>query len=93
MHIIRLPTFEGECDEWQSRQPRRYRQLILADAPSVDDWFIGLDFYAPVEQPDKTKPLHGENQWPPDEAVPGFRDKYERWIEKMKKLGIIVMEA
>ena len=53
----------------------------------------GLDFYAPVEMPDKSKPLHGENQWPSEETVPGFREKYERWVEKMKKLGMIVMEA
>ena len=53
----------------------------------------GLDFYAPVENPDKTKPLHGENQWPSDEVVPRFRERYERWVEKMKKLGMIVMEA
>ena len=52
-----------------------------------------MDFYAPVEIPDKSKPLHGENQWPSEETVPGFREKYERWVEKMKKLGMIVMEA
>ena len=50
----------------------------------------GLDFYRPVSDPDKTKPLWGENQWP---SVPGFREKYEEWIEKMKELGLIVMEA
>ncbi|KIL67882.1 hypothetical protein M378DRAFT_159086 [Amanita muscaria Koide BX008] len=50
----------------------------------------GLDFYKPVPNPDKTKPLWGENQWP---SVPGFREKYEIWVGKMKKLGMIVMEA
>ncbi|KAK7445113.1 hypothetical protein VKT23_014981 [Stygiomarasmius scandens] len=50
----------------------------------------GIDFYRPVENPDKTKPLWGINQWP---TVPGFREKYERWVEKMKTLGMIVMEA
>jgi len=50
----------------------------------------GIDFYKPVPNPDKTKPLWGENQWP---DIPGFREKYEKWIEKMKKLGLIVMEA
>ena len=50
----------------------------------------GLDFYKPVESPDKNKVLWGENQWP---TVPGFREKYERWVEKMKTLGLIVMEA
>lgn len=50
----------------------------------------GLDIYKPVSNPDKTKPLWGENQWP---TVPGFREKYEKWIEKMKKLGMITMEA
>lgn len=53
----------------------------------------GLDFYAPVENPDKSKPLHGENQWPADEVVPKFRERYEAWIVKMKKLGMVVMEA
>ncbi|KAF8073601.1 hypothetical protein FPV67DRAFT_1620840 [Lyophyllum atratum] len=50
-----------------------------------------IDFYKPVEIPDKTRPVWGENQWPT--AVPGFRDKYEEWVEKMKALGLIVMEA
>lgn len=53
----------------------------------------GVDFYAPVEKPDRSKPLWGENQWPTDDKVKGFREKYEVWIEKMKKLGLIVMEA
>jgi len=50
----------------------------------------GIDFYKPVQDPDKTKLLWGENQWP---RVPGFKEKYEKWIEKMKRLGLIVMEA
>lgn len=53
----------------------------------------GFDFYAPVENPDKSKPLWGENQWPDDDVAPGFKDKFELWIEKMKRLGLIVMEA
>ncbi|KAJ3879957.1 Clavaminate synthase-like protein [Lentinula edodes] len=50
----------------------------------------GIDFYRPVDNPDKTKPLWGENQWP---TVPLFRERYETWVEKMKMLGLIVMEA
>ena len=50
----------------------------------------GIDIYRPVENPDKTHPLRGENQWP---AIPGFREQYEEWIEKMKALGMVVMEA
>jgi isopenicillin N synthase-like dioxygenase len=50
----------------------------------------GLDFYKPVDNPDKTKPVWGENQWP---SVSGFREKYEQWVEKMKALGLILMEA
>ena len=49
-----------------------------------------IDFFKPVERPDKTKIVWGENQWP---TIPGFREKYEVWIEKMKKLCMIVMEA
>ena len=50
----------------------------------------GIDFYKPVENPDKSRPLWGENQWP---TVPDFQTKYEKWIERMKKLGLILMEA
>jgi isopenicillin N synthase-like dioxygenase len=50
----------------------------------------GIDFYKPVSNPDNTRVLWGENQWP---DIPGFRSKYEIWVEKMKKLGLVVMEA
>lgn len=50
----------------------------------------GIDLYRPVENPDKSKTLWGENQWPP---IPTFKDKYEKWIDKMKQLGLIVMQA
>jgi isopenicillin N synthase-like dioxygenase len=50
----------------------------------------GIDFYKPVESPDKKRPLWGENQWP---TVPGFREKYEIWVAKMKMLGMVVMKA
>jgi len=50
----------------------------------------GVDFYKPVDHPDKTKPVWGENQWP---TIPGFKEKYDIWIEKMKNLGLILMEA
>lgn len=50
----------------------------------------GIDFYKPVENPDKSRPLWGENQWP---TIPDFQIKYENWIGKMKKLGMILMEA
>jgi isopenicillin N synthase-like dioxygenase len=49
-----------------------------------------IDFYHPVENPDKEKLLWGENQWP---SIPKFREKYEAWINKMKALGLIVMHA
>ncbi|KAJ7044108.1 hypothetical protein C8F04DRAFT_689538 [Mycena alexandri] len=51
----------------------------------------GLDFYRPVEEPDKSRPLWGKNQFP--DQVPAFREKYEAWVDKMKALGLIVMEA
>jgi isopenicillin N synthase-like dioxygenase len=50
-----------------------------------------IDFYRPVETPDKDKLLWGENQWPP--TIPEFREKYEAWINKMKTLGLFVMHA
>ncbi|TFK27981.1 Clavaminate synthase-like protein [Coprinopsis marcescibilis] len=50
----------------------------------------GLDFYKPVDNPDKTKPVWGENQWP---TIPGFKNKYEIWVEKMKNLGMVIMRA
>ncbi|THH27988.1 hypothetical protein EUX98_g6201 [Antrodiella citrinella] len=49
-----------------------------------------IDLYRPVDNPDKTKPVWGTNQWP---DIPAFKEKYDIWVEKMKKLGVIVMEA
>jgi len=69
---------------------RGYQRLKENVTNGKADNHEGLDFYRPVSNPDKTKPLWGENQWP---AVPEFREKYEKWTGKMKELGLIVMEA
>ncbi|KAH9950538.1 Clavaminate synthase-like protein [Amylocystis lapponica] len=69
---------------------RGYARLTENVTNGKPDNHEGIDFYRPVEDPDKTKPVWGENQWP---SIPGFREKYEEWTAKMEKLGIIVMEA
>ncbi|KAF9220945.1 Clavaminate synthase-like protein [Gyrodon lividus] len=69
---------------------RGYQRLKENVTNGKADNHEGIDFYKPVENPDKSKPLWGENQWP---RVPDFQNKYEQWIDKMKKLGMIVMEA
>ncbi|OJT15278.1 hypothetical protein TRAPUB_8200 [Trametes pubescens] len=69
---------------------RGYQKLNENVTNGKADNHEGIDWYRPVENPDKSKPLWGENQWP---AIPGFKEKYERWVEKMKNLGLIVMEA
>ncbi|RPD62391.1 Clavaminate synthase-like protein [Lentinus tigrinus ALCF2SS1-7] len=69
---------------------RGYQRLKENVTNGKADNHEGIDFYRPVDKPDKTKPVWGENQWP---AVPGFKEKYEAWVEKMKKLGMIVIEA
>ncbi|KAJ7863128.1 Clavaminate synthase-like protein [Mycena olivaceomarginata] len=70
---------------------RGYQRLKENVTNGKADNHEGLDFYRPVEHPDKSRPLWGENQFP--DSIPGFRDKYEAWSEKMKILGLIVMEA
>lgn len=62
-------------------------------AADIYDSHEGLDLYRPVVNPDASRPLWGENQWPSSSDVPLFRQKYERWVERMKELGLIVMEA
>ncbi|KAI0699114.1 Clavaminate synthase-like protein [Cytidiella melzeri] len=69
---------------------RGYARLKENVTKGKADNHEGVDLYRPVENPDKTKPLWGENQWP---EIPGFKEKYNKWIEKMKKLGMIIMEA
>ncbi|QRV77469.1 hypothetical protein RhiJN_05484 [Ceratobasidium sp. AG-Ba] len=72
---------------------RGYQRLGENITQGKADQHEGLDFYAPVAKPDKTRPLWGENQWPSEEDLPRFKRAYEAWIEKMKELGMIVMEA
>ncbi|EIW80964.1 Clavaminate synthase-like protein [Coniophora puteana RWD-64-598 SS2] len=69
---------------------RGYQRLQENVTGGKADNHEGIDFYKPVELPDKSKPLWGENQWP---DVPGFKEKYDAWVAKMKNLGMIVMEA
>ncbi|TDL22212.1 Clavaminate synthase-like protein [Rickenella mellea] len=69
---------------------RGYARLKENVTNGLADNHEGLDFYKPVQMPDRTKPVWGENQWP---TVSGFQAKYQIWIEKMKTLGMIVMEA
>jgi isopenicillin N synthase-like dioxygenase len=67
-----------------------YQRLKENVTNGMADNHEGIDFYRPVENPDKSRPLWGENQWP---SIPGFKEKYDIWIEKMKTLGLVVMEA
>nr|VWP01726.1 N/A [Ganoderma boninense] len=69
---------------------RGYQRLKENVTNGKADNHEAIDFFRPVENPDKTKTLWGENQWP---SIPGFKEKYDKWIEKMKNLGLIVMEA
>lgn len=71
--------------------PLGYARLNENVTSGKADNHEGIDFYRPVQRPDKSSPLWGKNQWP--ESIPGFRERYEAWVEKMKKLGLVVMEA
>ncbi|CAE6466933.1 unnamed protein product [Rhizoctonia solani] len=72
---------------------RGYQRLGENITQGKIDNHEGLDFYAPVANPDKAKPLWGENQWPSDDDLPGFKTAYEKWVDQMKELGFVVMEA
>ncbi|KAF9783446.1 Clavaminate synthase-like protein [Thelephora terrestris] len=85
-----LPSEEEKIRVGLQDNARGYQRLKENVTNGKADNHEGIDFYKPVSNPDKTKVLWGENQWP---SVPGFREKYEKWIEKMKELGLIVMEA
>jgi isopenicillin N synthase-like dioxygenase len=79
-----LSSFVDLCSLLGYQRLKENVTLGLADSQEA------IDFYHPVENPDRRKLLWGENQWP---SIPGFREKYEAWINKMKALGFIVMHA
>ncbi|KAF8517425.1 hypothetical protein BU17DRAFT_49951 [Hysterangium stoloniferum] len=86
-----LPQVEKDLLSLKNEDNARgYARLYENVTSGKADNHEGLDFYRPVDVPDKSKPLWGTNQWP---TVPGFREKYEIWVEKMRALGLIVMEA
>lgn len=77
---------------------RGYQRLKENVTMGKADNHEGIDFYRPVENPDKRKPLWGENQWPDEdpaeaESIQGFRETFEAWVQKMKALGLVVMQA
>ncbi|KAH9049912.1 Clavaminate synthase-like protein [Lactarius hengduanensis] len=86
-----LPTEEKENISISKQDHARgYQRLKENVTMGKADNHEGIDFYRPVENPDKTKLLWGENQWP---TIPGFREKYEAWVDKMKAVGLMVMHA
>jgi len=86
-----LPTEEKDKISRSNQDDARgYQRLKENVTMGKADNQEAIDFYRPVENPDKTKLLWGENQWP---SIPGFREKYEAWIDKMKALGLMVMHA
>lgn len=103
--ILRLPAIERECDTREGRQVKFAISFATIDCTSLNYrpprlfQFIflrsheGLDLYRPVSDPDPSRPVWGENQWPSSTDVPQFQQKYERWVDRMKELGLIVMEA
>ncbi|PRP76968.1 hypothetical protein PROFUN_14669 [Planoprotostelium fungivorum] len=70
---------------------RGYQKVGQNVTLSQNDHHEALDFYRPVENPDATKPIWGENQWPSN--PPEYREKMEAWVRKMKHLGMMVMKA
>ncbi|KZT56371.1 Clavaminate synthase-like protein [Calocera cornea HHB12733] len=79
---------------------RGYQKLNENVTRGKPDAHEALDFYAPSPFPPSppgtpgveggVRPLSGDNQWPPD---PRYKERFERWVGKMKQLGLIVMEA
>ncbi|KAG6903240.1 hypothetical protein C0995_000135 [Termitomyces sp. Mi166 len=89
--FFHLPQVEKDTIALKNEDGARgYARLKENVTNGKADNHEGIDFYKPVKNPDRTRPLWGENQWP---VIPGFRERYEEWIEKMKALGMIVMEA
>lgn len=76
------------CSQWMMAGYQRLKENVTSGKADNHE---AIDFYRPVDNPDKSKPLWGENQWPAEPAE--FREKYEIWVDKMKVLGLIVMEA
>lgn len=57
-------------------------QKLEGDIPDQKEGFmIGL------ELPDDARFLQGPNQWPSEEAIPGFREVYSRYFDEMRSLS------
>ncbi|CAD6569203.1 MAG: hypothetical protein CYPHOPRED_003130 [Cyphobasidiales sp. Tagirdzhanova-0007] len=65
---------------------RGWQRLNENITGGLADHHEGLDFYRPVQE-DSRRPLHGRNQWPEECDVRGFRETFERWIDKMNIIG------
>ncbi|KAJ3092141.1 hypothetical protein HK102_010421 [Quaeritorhiza haematococci] len=75
---------------------RGFQRLGQNITKYAKDWHEAIDLYAPVG-PDHTlikknlKVLTGTNPWPRN--PPNFKDKFEAYVEKMKRLGLATMRA
>jgi len=80
---------------------RGYQKLNENVTRGKPDAHEAIDFYAPSPFPPSPpatpgadsgpiRPLSGENQWPPNSR---FKERFERWVGRMKELGLLVMEG
>eukprot|EP00898_Chlorokybus_atmophyticus_P003033 jgi/Chlat1/3730/Chrsp259S03882 len=55
---------------------------------SKEGYYIGKEVAAGSEQ--AQKPLHGPNQWPDSELLPGWREIMEEYLHQIRELGMRV---
>ncbi|KAI8808050.1 hypothetical protein BJ742DRAFT_289274 [Cladochytrium replicatum] len=75
---------------------RGYQRLMQNITRYKKDYHEGIDLYAPIDDSHTLrkkgiKTMAGENQWPSTPAE--FRETYETYIEKLKKVGVATLRA
>jgi isopenicillin N synthase-like dioxygenase len=59
--------------------------LFRGTGDSKEGYYIGLP--VPTSDPRSKKPLHGPNQYPSEEVLPGWRDTMDRYYSEITKLS------
>lgn len=81
-----------ECEMKHAKSFLGYNKLGMEVTRFKTDWREQIDLSTPDQVPGEDEPLYrnllGPNLWPDNSALPGFREVYEDYMQKMGKMSV-----
>jgi len=81
----RAMTADANNRGWTPFREETLDPSVQTTGDTKEGFYFGRDI--PADSPEASLPLHGPNQWPREELVPGYRATAEAYLAAMMALG------